>query len=67
VRAVFAPAAAADAVASDAEAQLVRQRIRRIGLLAPMIRLRRSPLGRMLLNGPLGALRAFRHHPSQRE
>ncbi len=60
VRAVFAPAAVAGAAIEDAEARLVRQRIRRIGLLAPMIRFRRSPLGRMLLNAPLDALRAFR-------
>jgi 2-polyprenyl-3-methyl-5-hydroxy-6-metoxy-1,4-benzoquinol methylase len=65
VRAVLAPVAAAGAVIADAEAPLVRQRIRRIGLLAPMIRFRRSPFGRMLLNGPLGALRALRHHQSQ--
>jgi 2-polyprenyl-3-methyl-5-hydroxy-6-metoxy-1,4-benzoquinol methylase len=60
VRAVFAPAAVAGAAISDAQARLVRQRIRRIGLLAPMIRFRRSPLGRMLLNVPLDALRALR-------
>ena len=65
VRAVLAPAAATGAQLNDPEAQLVRQRIRRIGLLAPAIRFRRSPLGRILLNGPLGVLRALRQPPSE--
>lgn len=60
VRAVFAPGGAKTETTGDAEAGLVRQRIRRIALLAPAFRFRRSSIGRALLDAPLRIVRRLR-------
>jgi SAM-dependent methyltransferase len=60
VRAIFTRDVTPAAIAADPESELVRQRIRRIALLAPAFRFRRSPLGKVLLAAPLRVLRRLR-------
>jgi SAM-dependent methyltransferase len=60
VRAVFVRNPQPATAVTDAESQLVAKRIRRIALLAPAFRLRRSSIGRKLLNAPMRLWRSLR-------